>query len=79
MTDRHYSNKFIAEVIDTAVRIFGFRRVMLASNFPLCTFSKSYEAFWREIVSTLNKLDVTEEQKKALLHDNAFSVYFDRS
>ncbi|GAB3004722.1 amidohydrolase family protein [Psychrosphaera aestuarii] len=79
MTDRHYSNTFIAEVVDTAVRIFGFHRVMLASNFPLCTFSKSYEAFWLDIVSTLNKLDVTELQKKALLHDNAFSIYFDRS
>jgi L-fuconolactonase len=72
MTDRDYSLEWVNEIVKQVITLFGDHRVMLASNFPLCTFSRSYEDYW----SAASKfLDLTLEQKKALFHDNAFSIY----
>ncbi|WP_105253961.1 amidohydrolase family protein [Pseudoalteromonas sp. T1lg75] len=35
------------KVIRTAISQLGYRRVMLASNFPLCLFNTSYEELWQ--------------------------------
>ena len=51
MTQREYPIKHCLQVITSAIDLLGDTRVMLASNFPLCLFSKSYQRYWQEIVA----------------------------
>ncbi len=69
MGNRSYDQKWLKSVISECLSAFGEHRVMLASNFPLCLFSKPYKEFWQQYT------DVTTRQKKALLHDNAVTWY----
>lgn len=69
MLSRNYELEFQKQVVKSCLNLFGSERVMLASNFPLCLFSKSYSEFW------LQSLDINEQQKQALVYDNACSWY----
>ena len=69
MADRDYSIDWADKVIKTCLDSFGTRRVMLASNFPLCIFSQPYSNFWHTLSQKVT------DNKKALLHDNAFDWY----
>ena len=61
------------EVVLSAIEIFGVRRAMFASNFPvdrLCaSFDEIYSGF-REIVKDFSALE-----QRALFHDNAVRIY----
>lgn len=61
------------EIVLTAIEIFGVRRVMFASNFPvdgLCaTFDEIYRGF-QEIVKGFSVME-----QRALFHDNATRIY----
>lgn len=46
MSDRHWRPEQAANVLSRCLEVFGEQRVMLASNFPLCTFSHSYGDLW---------------------------------
>ena len=72
MLDRQYSIAQAITVIDEIITIFGESRVMVASNFPLCTLTTSYQEYWHQL---LENLEYSSAQKKALSHDNAFSIY----
>lgn len=50
MTDRNYTQQWVSAVITSCVRAFGHQRVMLASNYPLCLFSCSYQQYWQSII-----------------------------
>lgn len=69
MLSRDYELELQKQVVKSCLNIFAVERVMLASNFPLCLFSKSYSEFW------LQSLDINEQQKQALVYDNACSWY----
>lgn len=69
MLSRDYELEFQSQVVDACINIFGINKVMLASNFPLCLFSKGYAEFW------LQSLKINEKQKQALMYDNACSWY----
>lgn len=63
LTNRSYSKQWQMNVITTCLEYFGTKRVMLASNFPLCLLAKSYQNYWQQYQqnvlfseSTLNNL-----------------------
>jgi L-fuconolactonase len=47
MTKRNWLITTASEILDIALSCFGSNRVMLASNFPLCTLSHSYSHLWQ--------------------------------
>ncbi len=53
MTDRNYQQQWLSDIVETCVDLFGQDRVMLASNFPLCLFSYSYQNYWQMVTQTL--------------------------
>ncbi|WP_412972659.1 amidohydrolase family protein [Glaciecola sp. MF2-115] len=83
MMARDYSVEHIQAVISHCIDAFGYENVMLASNFPLCELSLSYEAYWLQLFSIVESLtsngNCLPEHKKALYYDNAYRIYqFDR-
>jgi predicted TIM-barrel fold metal-dependent hydrolase len=76
MTDRHYQAAWLNQNLSVIFSIFGAKRVMLASNFPLCLFSHSnYQAYWQSILSSDFSQALTEQEKSALCYDNALNWY----
>lgn len=69
MFNRQYSKTFQQGVIRALVESFGLDRVMLASNFPLCTFTTTYQDYWQNILSH----DIAVQ--RALYLDNAKRIY----
>jgi predicted TIM-barrel fold metal-dependent hydrolase len=64
-----------SHVLNLCLEAFGQDRVMLASNFPLCLFHSSYQDYWDNVINTLDKLDFSEQEKQALVFNNACSWY----
>jgi predicted TIM-barrel fold metal-dependent hydrolase len=46
MTDREWKTQWLHQTLLDCLLVFGPTRVMLASNFPLCLFTKSYADLW---------------------------------
>ncbi|MBO1254554.1 amidohydrolase family protein [Alteromonas sp. 5E99-2] len=72
MNDKDYSHDYVARSVQDVIDIFGERRVMFASNFPLVLFSSRYETYWQ------NMYDLTKELKlntEVLLYSNAIRTY----
>lgn len=53
MHDRHWDASSIAPWITEVNQQFGEDRVMLGSNFPLCTWRMSYAEFWAEVLTCI--------------------------
>ena len=76
MTDRDYNKAWLNENLVLIFTIFGAKKVMLASNFPLCLFShNSYQAYWQSIISSDFFQALNEQEKSALCYDNALNWY----
>ena len=76
MADRDYSSDWLNENLSLIFTVFGAKKVMLASNFPLCLFShSSYQAYWQSIISSDFFQALTEQEKSALCYDNALNWY----
>ena len=76
MIDRDYQQVWLNQLLTKCLEAFGAQRVMFASNFPLCLFSKSsYQSYWINLLSLPGFISLSDEQKKALCYDNAFKVY----
>ncbi len=79
MVDRAYAKNQIQAVLKHCVDVFGLDNVMLASNFPLCEFSVTYEYYWQQVFEVLENMVndglIKPEHKKALYFDNAFRIY----
>ncbi len=76
MTNRQYTEQWLNHVLAQCIAAFGDQRVMLASNFPLCLFSKdSYQDYWQTLLNLTVFKALSTSQKKALCHDNAFKIY----
>lgn len=76
MTERHYKTTWLNQNSSQIFTIFGSKRVMLASNFPLCLFSHSdYQAYWQSIISSGFFQALNAQEKNALCYDNAFNWY----
>ncbi|WP_426369829.1 amidohydrolase family protein [Pseudocolwellia sp. HL-MZ7] len=62
MEDRNYSSVWCDDIIAHCIQAFGINRVMLASNFPLCLFSKDYLKVWQyhSRLATYNQKQLTQ-------------------
>ena len=72
MADRQFDFADAAARIASVIDLFGFDRVMLASNFPLVQFSCSYTEYWQQMLIALaqKNLPIT-----ALVQSNAARLY----
>jgi len=69
--DKNYTIEFLGKVIGSCIETFGDNRVMLASNFPLTLFNRSYDSLWQ----TYSGLNFTSNQLTALMSANAAYWY----
>ena len=76
MTVRNYQTDWLNENLSLIFATFGVKKVMLASNFPLCLFSHdNYQAYWQSILSSDFFQGLTTQEKSALCYDNALQWY----
>lgn len=84
LINREYSAAHIKAVLSHCIECFGLQNVMLASNFPLCELSLSYERYWLQVFEVIASLESEQPtqfiDKNALCYDNAFRIYnFERA
>lgn len=75
MVDRDYTMRHVTQSLNVLLECFGTDRVMLASNFPLCLFSKSFSDFWLDYQQLGELLPLSVAQLSALQYGNAKRVY----
>lgn len=75
MNNRHWQMPQVIDSMLYSLQIFGTRRVMLASNFPLCTFSFSYGELWRNYREAIVQAQLGETVWQQLSADNAAQWY----
>jgi len=72
MTNRHYTAHWQQNIIKQCISSFGIERVMLASNFPLCTFHSSYQNYWQQQITTSC---YSSDELIQLCHHNTQRIY----
>ncbi|MCW8834361.1 MAG: amidohydrolase family protein [Colwellia sp.] len=76
MIDRNYPIAWVNKSLTLIINIFGAKKVMLSSNFPLCLLSKkSYQEYWQSIITSDFFQALSEQEKNALCYDNALRWY----
>ena len=75
MADRKYSPLWQQNIIKHCIESFGINRVMLASNFPLCLLSTSYQETWLKNTDLNNQTQLNTEQLQQLCFSNAQQFY----
>lgn len=76
MINRNYSSHWVEQCLNACLEAFTTKRVMLASNFPLCLFSQqSYQSYWQELIGSKAIQALSINEKSALSYDNALSNY----
>ena len=79
MVDRAYGKSQIEAVLTHCINVFGLNKVMLASNFPLCELSVTYEYYWQQIFEVLEQMVndglIKAEHKQTLYLNNALRIY----
>lgn len=65
--------KAIKPITDTCIELFGPKRCMFESNFPVTREFISYKTMWNSYKLAIADLDLPE--KRAVLHDTAKSFY----
>jgi len=71
MDNRQYKQQWLKEIISHLVISFSKDSVMLASNFPLCLFSKSYADLWQSYYD----LNLPNNIWQSISFDNAKDIY----
>lgn len=72
MENREYSPLWQQSIISHCVNAFGIERVMLASNFPLCLFSTTYQNYWHNLIACSH---FNEDEFAQLCYFNAKNIY----
>lgn len=72
MISREYQATWQLGIIKTCINHFGINRVMLASNFPLCLFSKSYQENWQQFMQMAS---FSQDELNKLCFVNAQQIY----
>ncbi|MFT5756676.1 MAG: L-fuconolactonase [Alteromonadaceae bacterium] len=72
VTDRQYQQAWVINIIQDCFTFFGEKRIMLASNFPLCLFASDYSALWQ---SYYEHTGFSQQQLEAVLYKNAYNWY----
>lgn len=71
IADRGYQTVWLQNIVDTLLQHFSANRLMFASNFPLCLFSKSYLKVWQDYQA----LSLLADTWQAMSHDTALHLY----
>lgn len=71
MDNRQYEQLWLQKIINHLINSLGENRIMLASNFPLCLFSKSYTDLWQSYLD----LNLPNNIWQAISFDNAKDIY----
>lgn len=61
------------EVILTVIELFGVRRSMFASNYPVDSLRASFDAIYREFDAATHGF--SDVERRQLFHDNAIRIY----
>ena len=61
------------EVALALIELFGTRRAMFASNYPVDSLRASFDAIYREFDEFTRGF--SDEERRALFHDNAVRIY----
>ena len=72
MLNRAFNPAEAARLTRALCELFGDRRVMLASNFPLITLSMSYNDYWAQMIEALQAENLPVER---LVYQNAKRIY----
>lgn len=72
MVNRQFSTEHAARLIARLCDYFGDERVMLASNFPLITLSRTYSDYWTEMTEALSRSQLPLQR---LVCENAKRIY----
>ena len=76
MINRDYQQDWLTQNLALIFAIFGTKRMMLASNFPLCLFShNNYQAYWQSIITNEFIQTLSTQEKSALCYGNALYWY----
>ena len=75
MVNRDYQMSQLTARLSDLIQYFGINRVMLASNFPLCLFSHSYQNLWQHYQQAMNQLGLSPTQQSALSATNSHNIY----
>jgi predicted TIM-barrel fold metal-dependent hydrolase len=76
MVDRNYNKAWLNKNLALIFITFGVKKVMLASNFPLCLFSNNnYQTYWQTILTSDFFKTLSEHEKSALCYNNALHWY----
>lgn len=76
MVNRQYSMPHVINIIKVCLHLFGEHNVMLASNFPLNLFTKTYQDYWLDLYKNLNTTNhFSFEQNNNLFYKNAMRTY----
>lgn len=76
MASRSYSSIWVEQCLTACLEAFTVKRVMLASNFPLCLFSKiNYQSYWQELINLNAIQTLSTNEKSALCYNNALLYY----
>ena len=76
MINRSYSTAWVEQCLHACLEAFTAKRVMLASNFPLCLFSQqSYQSYWQGLMDAKAIQALSTNEKSALSYDNALLCY----
>jgi len=70
---RAWTAELNAEVVRDAIRIFGVRRCMLGSNFPVDSLVARFSDIFRGFEAITSAM--SESERNALFHDNALRIY----
>ena len=72
MMTRDYSHQTLQNTIEKLLEIYGTKRVMMASNFPLVNFATSYTSHWGRAVEITRNLT---SDYCDVLAENAYASY----
>ncbi len=73
MQNRNYQQADIQQITATSIKLLGDNRVMLASNFPLTLFSRSYQDYWQTVTQLFSQSLATQLCYANALHWYKFS------
>ncbi len=72
MTNREYTKEHVCDVMSAIAELYGYDRMMLASNFPLTLFTRSYCEYWNLMFDCVKE---THLPIKKVLCTNAKDLY----
>lgn len=73
MFDRHWTVASVAPFVDAAVALFGARRCLFGSNFPLERLTRSYTRLWTDFAQLIE--GHAPADRDAMLYGNTRRVY----